>query len=485
MVRKILATLIGATLLASAFVGFDLGWLRLDEKVAFKVGRQNPIVSNVVQARPLSLVCPGPAFLESSKSGVAAKFHQVGSSETGVNRSAVASFETSSAASTVTTGADQLNSQQGSDLLSANQTQVLHTAPNGASAGANGLISTECQLPSSDFWFLGADTSVGRQALLVVKNASRVNATFDLELFDEGGAIQAAGMLGLSVAAGDTLVTPLAAFAPSNRALAAHVSSRGGAVVAWVQQKTVRGTVAAGIDFISPLSPADQQQVIPGLSVYGAKAATAIKKLNPDYEDLAPVVRVFAPRGGKEPTKTVEVTVLVSGIDAKTFGTVVRQTIKVGQTSDIAISGLADGRYSAIVTADTPLFASLKLSRTSVDQARVLTSLGSDFTWIPAGEQISSGRTIVAPTLGTTTLNLRNASPQATTVTTVVGGVAKEYQLSENGLMAIIVRAGSVVQISATSPIYANLMTIEDAGISNLRVLDQKNLGGEVSVELR
>jgi len=224
---------------------------------------------------------------------------------------------------------------------------------------------------------------------------------------------------------------------------------------------------------------------MPGPSVYGAKAATAIKKLNPDYEDLEPMVRVFAPRDGKDSAKTVEVTVLVSGIDAKTFGTVVRQTIKVGQTSDIAISGLADGRYSAVVSSEKPIFASLKVSRSSADQARVLTPLGSDFTWIPAGEQITSGRTIVAPTLGTTTLNVVNASPQATNVTLVVGAVTKHFQLSENGMLAIMVKAGSVVQMSATSPIFANLTIVEDAGISNLRILDQKNLGGEVSVRLR
>ena len=485
MWRKFVAILIGAVAISLPLAGFDFSVLGLDSKVDVQVGTKIDIVSTTVQPRPLALACPGSAFVETSKSGVTAKFHHFGTSQIALNRSGESGFETSTTPTTVTADDDSASTQQGSDLLSANQTQILRAAPNSTSAGANGMLSTECQLPGSDFWFIGGDTSVGRQSLLVVQNPSKVDATLNLELFDERGVIQSAGMQGLFVASGSTLVTPLAAFAPNNRGLTVHLSSQGGAVAAWIQQKTVRGTVAAGIDYVSSSIAPANQQVLPGLSIYGSKAATAIKKLNQDYSDLEPVVRVFVPGNGKAVDQEVDVTVLVSGIDAKTFGTVVRQKVMVGQSADIPIIGLADGTYSAVISAERPLFAALKLSRNSVDEARLLTEVGSDFTWISASDQITTSRTIVAPEIGRTVLNLVNASTTATSVTVVSGGVSKVYQLSQNALSAVSVKPGALIQISASSPVFANLTTVEDTGISNLRLLDAKNLGGEVSVTLR
>lgn len=485
MIRRIAAFLIGASLVAAALAALDFGWLQLDTRVAQSVGTQNQSVSNVVQARPLSLVCPGAAFVEASKSSLSAKFRQLGTSQVSINQNGVAEVQSSTGQVTVSANPGSGATDQGSSLLNATQTQSLHAAPDATSAGANGLISTECQRPSSDFWFVGADTSVGRQSLLVVTNSSNVNATFDLELFGESGAIQAAGMQGLSVASGATLVLPLASFAPSNPALTIHVASQGGAVAAWVQQKTVRGTVSAGIDLISPVSGAGLLQVVPGFDVYGSKAAAAIRKINPDYGDLEPVLRVFAPKDASDSEQTIEVTVLVSGINAKTFGTVVRQNITVGQTTDIPISGLADGQYSAVVTAQKPLFAAMRVSRSSVDQARVLKPVGSDFTWIASNEPITTNRTIVAPDLGSTQLNLVNANASENTVSLTVNGSPKTLLMAANSLSSILLKPGSLLTISASSPIFANLTTVEDAGISSLKILDSKNLGGTVSVSLR
>jgi hypothetical protein len=264
-----------------------------------------------------------------------------------------------------------------------------------------------------------------------------------------------------------------------------HVVSRGGAVAAWVQQRTVRGTVAAGIDLISPLSAANSLQVIPGLNIYGSKSAAAIKKLNPDYGDLGPILRVFAPRDVSNPEETIDVTILVSGIDSKTFGTVVRQSVTVGQTTDIPISGLADGKYSAVVSAQKPFFAALKVSRNSLDQARVLKAVGSDFTWIAASEAFTSSRTIVAPSLGVTQLNLVNTSAVGNPVAVSSNGISATYNLAANSLASVAVKPGALVKVAAGTPIFANFTTVEDAGISSLRILDSKNLGGKVSVTLR
>ena len=226
---------------------------------------------------------------------------------------------------------------------------------------------------------------------------------------------------------------------------------------------------------------------MPGVSVIGSKAAAEIAKANPDYGDLAPVVRIFVPPATAPSVKTVSVTVLVSGIDAKTFGTVVRQDINVGQTTDVALAGLADGRYSIAVSADKPLFASVRLSANDKDPAKVLTAAGSDFTWISAAEPITTPRNVMVPVKGSSELNITNDGSGTATVTVSDAAHTRvtNYPLPANGILELQLKPGANLQLAATSKIYANLTTRRDNGIASLKILDSKNLGGRVEVTLR
>ena len=487
MTRKLIASVLGFGVLAAAVAGFDFGVFHFDAKFNMQTGSAQKPGEIQVLARSLSLVCPGAAFIEAASHAGAANFEQLGAAQINENQDSVANFFEQKTAVSVGVSPSLSAKPQGSVLLSANQTQLFRAPAQGFSSGATGLLGADCVRPASDFWFLGASTAVGRQALLIVNNPSPVDATFDLELFDESGPVTASATQGLSVMAGKTLVLPLASFAPSDPTLTVHVSSQGGAVAAWVQQKTVRGLVAAGIDFISPMSPASPNQVVPGLSIIGSKAAKEIAKANPDYADLAPAVRLFVPTAGAAGAKSVSVTVLVSGIDAKTFGTVVRQDVAVGQTTDIELSGLSDGKYSIAVSADKPLFASARLSSNSADAAKVLTATGSDFTWISAAEPVATARNIVVPKAGSSSLNFVNQSAQPTsvTLTNVSAGSVSTYALQANSMAELKAQPGANLQVSATSPIYVNLTNRQANGIATLNLLDAKNLGGQVAVRVK
>jgi len=486
MVRKLIAFVLAVAAVGLGVATFEFDAFGVASALKITSGSQTASVTTQVVPRALSLVCPGAGYVEAASHGGAARFSQQGAAQVSVNQNSSSGFMTATQPTVIEVSGDKAGERQGSALLSANQTQQFNASANSLSAGANGFIGADCVRPSSDFWFLGASTAVGRQALLIVHNPSKVDATFDLQLFDESGLVNASGMQGLSVIAGKTLVLPLAAFAPSDPTLAVHLSSQGGAVAAWIQQKTVRGTVAAGIDFISPSSAASELQVIPGLAVSASKAAIEIAKSNPDYGDLAPVVRLFAPAVSARGAKTVNATILVSGIDAKTFGTVVSQEVVVGQTIDVNLPGLADGKYSVEVKADRPIFASMRLSRNSADPAKVLTSSGSDFTWISAAEAITTMRNFMVPGDGLSTLNIANESTSPTTVTVkdITHGKTKTYVLAESGVASSATHPGDNLQISASSPVYANVTTASDAGIASLKILDAKNLGGKVSVTL-
>ena len=487
MVRKLVAVILGFTILALSVAALDFDVFGIKGALRFRAGVAPSSVTNKVVPRVLSLVCPGSGYIEDPSRAGSAAFSRLGSARVGLNQNSVASYFAATEPTVVQASTNVSDQPQGSVLLSANQIQSFSAPGQGFGAGAKGLIGADCVRPASDFWLLGASTAVGRQALLIVHNPSPVDATFDLQIFDEGGPITASGMQGLSVVAGKTLVLPLAAFAQSNPSLVVHLSSQGGAVAAWVQQKTVRGTVAAGIDFISPSSTPNAVQVLPGLTVVGAKAASEIAKANPDYADLTPLVRLFAPTGSAKAAKSTSVTVVVSGIDAKTFGTVVRQDINVGQTTDVPLPGLADGRYSVEVTSDVPLFASMKVSGNSGDPAKVLKSSGSDFTWVIAAEPITSNRDVMVPVTGQSSLNIVNQKSTLATVRVqdLVGGKTETYLLQANSTIEVAQKAGANLQISSSSPVYANLTTRLENGVAALKILDAKNLGGSVNVSLR
>lgn len=65
-----------------------------------------------------------------------------------------------------------------------------------------GLAAAQCQQPGNDAWLLGANTALGRTAVLNLSNASETPATVNLDLFGHQGQIQAPGARGLLIAPG-------------------------------------------------------------------------------------------------------------------------------------------------------------------------------------------------------------------------------------------------------------------------------------------
>jgi hypothetical protein len=177
---------------------------------------------------------------------------------------------------------------------------------------------------------------------------------------------------------------------------------------------------------------------------------------NADFADLQPAIRVFVPG-----TKDAVVTVQIIGATAKTFGTVIRQTISGGQVLDLPITGLADGDYVAQVAANVPVQASVRLSRTDKTKKPV-----ADFTWLQSVPKFSSPVAISVPRDGISKLSV---------------------YLPETGrVQTIEVAAGSNYIFAADSKArYANLIVDVSGAIASIAVLDSKNAGGTVKVSVR
>jgi hypothetical protein len=119
-------------------------------------------------------------------------------------------------------------------LLAGSQSQVAD------SADLVGLASAECAEASSDSWLVGGASVTGRTTLITLSNPSAVVATVTLTIYSEAGAVSAAGTDGIAVPAGGQRVFSLAGFAPNAVSPVLRVQSRGGQVVANLQQSTVR-----------------------------------------------------------------------------------------------------------------------------------------------------------------------------------------------------------------------------------------------------
>ena len=478
MLRRVLSALVFAGFVAAGFVVPNV-----------TVGLGDAVAEHEisVNARDLQLVCPGAFFRSGGDAGSKVdSFSQQGTSALNgsftsggqgdlsvatLNGVVVGQKPSGSVIEPLTLTANGSALHQGSTLLNANQLQLLNDSR------AAGLFAAPCLPAANEAWLLAADTSVGRESLLILNNPGSVNATVSVELFGTSGKIATAGQGGISVPANATTVIPVASLAPGLQALAIHVLASSSAVTATLQQKTVRGLVAAGGDLVVPSTELAQQLVIPGLFVRGVKDASKLIKSSADYADLVPTLRVFVPKGNKD---TATVTAQVVGETAKDFGTVVRQTLTAGSITDIPLYGLQDGNYAVFISSDAPIRAALRLSRTNLTQKPI-----TDFTWLQPVAGITEPVSLTVPSAGISKLSIANAGSKPAAVTLKINGAERRFNLASESSAVIELAKGAAVTLSASGQVQATLIVDVNFTVANLALVDYQNRGSSVKVLVR
>jgi hypothetical protein len=454
MIRQISA-LAGIAIAAAGITLLPLG--------NFQVGSAPETAEFDVKAKALSLICPGAAMNTGGANGTSVgNFDRLGAATISKN-STVGITPSGVGGATLLTVAGAAD--QGSIALNAGQIQ------NAASARLNGLLGASCQAPSARHWLLGGDTTTGRETLLLLSNPSTVPATVNLEVYAEGGQVQASGLSGIAVSAGETQVVPLSSLIPETRSFAVQVSSRGASVGAWLQQRTVRGLLYAGADFVSPLTEINKSLSIPGILVRGAKAATELIAINDDYSDLLPALRVF------NPTDSVATfTAQIFGANDKTFGTVIRESVPAKSVKDFTLTGLSDGDYAAFINSDRDIAASVRLPRSDKTKKP-----NTDFTWLQSSQSLTRSQQITVPNAGISKLALSNSSNQPA-VFSLNGSV---INLKAQGTLVIKVDPGPVNLKVTDGSIGGNLVVDIGGAITNLALVDYRNSGSRVAVRVR
>jgi hypothetical protein len=315
----------------------------------------------------------------------------------------------------------------------------------------------------------------GRESLLILNNPTQVDATVDLEIFTENGSSHSAGLSGIAVAAHKTTVVPLASFVLRSESITVHALSHGGSITALIQQKALRGVRASGADYVTPGNEANTFNAFPGILIRGSSDAAKFRKTSDSYADVQQLLRVFVP-GSVDANLTLQ----VLGSDKETFGTVLSVKAPAGKVSDFEIKGLKDGDYFAYLDSDVPVQSAIRLVR-----ARATSDRFVDFAWLNSAEGFVDPRYIAVPKAGISKLSIVNPSNKATTVAIKIGSATVKRTIAAGSDAVIRATAGMSIGIYPSDQmVYANLVIDVDGRLAVLPVLDEKNISGEVKVNV-
>jgi len=315
-----------------------------------------------------------------------------------------------------------------------------------------GLAAAPCSEATAESWLVGGGTTTGRTTFVVLDNPSGVSSTVDLAISGEDGAVSAPGASGINVPAGSRRVLSLAGLAPDLSSPAIHVQSRGGQVVATLEQSTVRGLLAGGVDVVVPAAAPATTLTMTGLRVDSQAAAQPAPA-----EGEAPAEGTDGAAGsgpgadvGTDPDRSTAVRILVPGSDDAdvsvsvapedgTDGTGTTFTVEAdgGRVTDFPVSGLTDGRYAVTVQSSVPVAAAVRTVSGAAEGG------ATDFAWLPASGTLTRDALVSVPSGPAPLLHVRNPGDAEATVT------ARPTDGSEP--VALTVPAGAEVSASVAA----------------------------------
>jgi len=338
----------------------------------------------------------------------------------------------------------------GQPALAGSQSQAV------ASGGLLGLATAQCAEASGDSWIVGGATDVGRTTLITISNPSSVIATVALSIYSQSGPVVAPGAEGIVVPPGSQRIISLAAFAPEIISPVVRVESRGGQVVANLQQSIVRTLAPGGVEIIGETSGPSRNVVIPGLVVASADRVAEVQT-EPGYADVETAVRVLLP--GKAPTTaTITVTPERNELDPTVFDL----ELVGGQVGQVALGGLDDGKYTVTVEADLPVVAGVRASTVTDDGI-------ADFAWLGSPKALGD-RTLLAIAPGPSPrLHLANPTDADVTATVESGGEARSIDVPAGRSVSTSVARDDVV-LTGTTGLIANVSYTGDGELSSFGV---------------
>lgn len=300
-----------------------------------------------------------------------------------------------------------------------------------------GAAAAACQQPANDLWLVGANTALGRTAVLNLSNASGTPATVSLDLYGAEGLIQAPGSRGLLVAPGSTRSVNLAGLAPGQERLGLRVRSAGGPVAAQIQQSVLRGLIPGGVDFIVPGTAPAVRQVISGVDIQDPDALAALIA-KPGLADAGPSLQIAVP-GSADAVVAVKL-YGPDGQKALPGGGVVKAS--AGAVTEVSLAGVPAGYYTVEASSDVSFTAAARVTKGLASEE------ASDVAWSPASGRLGSQHVVPVPAAGDRSLVFGAPEGPATVSYTPVTADGKVRTA-----VAVDVAAGSTAAIKVPAEV--------------------------------
>jgi len=337
-----------------------------------------------------------------------------------------------------------------------------------------GYSAVDCAAASTDAWLVGGSTITGRTTLLTLSNPSDVQSTVGIAIYDEGGRIDAPGATGIIVPAHGQRVLSLAGFAPETPTPVVHVTSKGGQIVANLQQSISRGLEPGGVDIVGSTAPPATTQVIPGL-VVGSAVAVEKRLSQDDSSDFRTVLRILVPGD-----KSTDATITVVHEGGTEPGTSFDIALKPGVVTDVPIEGLSNGRYSITATTAEPIVAGARVSTA----AGSVPAVGStDFAWLAAPSALSSSAVFSAPTGPKPFLNLANTGAAPIDVTlSELGGTQTVVTVPAGGATLSPLVEGTSYRLDSPAVINATVSYFGPGKLAGFPVREPLSTSGAITI---
>jgi hypothetical protein len=365
-----------------------------------------------------------------------------------------------------------------SGLLAGAQSQTAKTDDE------RGFAAADCAEPSGSAWLVGGSTATGRTTLLMLANPTQVDATVAIEILGEKGLVTAPGLTGITVAAGSQRVISLAGFAPDLASPVVHVTARGGRIVAALQQTTVRGLDAGGVDIVGATADPATRLRIPGVRVMGADAvAQALGR--DDWTDAVPSIRI-----GNPGTADAKVQVSLQPESAGAKGTSFQLDVAAGKVGEVGLDSgidtdtgalaIPDGEYSVTVQADQPVVAAARIS-TASPPSDPDAAPASDFAWDVAAPALQ-GATMVTIAPGPDPRVAFAGTAGTVTLKGLHGAADVTVTVPANGQGSASVVAGASYRIQGGDGMTASVGYAAAAALASYPIVSPRPVSGPITV---
>jgi hypothetical protein len=160
-----------------------------------------------------------------------------------------------------------------------------------------GVATARCGSPGTDFWFAVPGQALAGTIELDLMNVDSQAATADADVFTDTGPLHTGADTGITVPAHGLVVQSLAGLVHGARAIALHVRTNVGRVVAALRESSRRSGAGA---WLLPAQSPSQRLVIPGMP--GSSGARVLYLADPGGNDAQVKLSVVSPGGTYQPT---------------------------------------------------------------------------------------------------------------------------------------------------------------------------------------